>query len=923
MASSGSSYPTPIGTKLQRPHIGQDLIARPHLVGRLNQGLSRKLTLISAQAGAGKTTLLVQWLNDCPCPIAWLALDADDNELMGFVGYLCAAIQTALPAACAQAFDLLHAPNTPPPRAVMTAVVNELDALFARRHTAGEKLLQMPGLILALDDYHAITNPAIHEFLTDLISYMPQPLHLVLASRTDPLLPLAGLRARGQMVELRTSDLRFSRREAGALLAATVGRDLQDETIDLLGDKTEGWAVGLRLAALSLRNAPDDQVFAERFKATSSSMVVDYLATEVFAGQSPAHQDFLLRTSILERLEAGLCDAVLGGDAGATTAGPSHAILHDLVAANLFLLPLDLEGRWFRYHHLFRDLLNYRLHRERSADEVGALHRRASRWFAENGLIDEALTHAFAADDREGAVAIVAGERYALMNQARWQQLDRYLRRFPPEFADRQPELVILKAWLLYHQGHNDKLPTTIRKFEIALDATRLPAPAVRRLQGEASALRSLLAYYGTDIEQTIAEAEFSIAHTPLSLWIVRILARLCLAGALQMRGQARHAEDALFRGADAETVESKPFRATVLLTACSLYWVLGDLERLAQTAERCLDLCDYPHVTEIAGYAHYHLGTVHYHRNELAAAAEHFAQVARQSYLNYGEPFVDSVFGLALIHHAQGHDDDAHTIAASAIAHILETGNTTLLVDAQAFHAELALRQGQVATAERWAEQFDSLPPLVPMIRFYRPSLTLVKVWLGQDTAASYQQATALLNQLEAFAAFTHNTSVLIEVLALQAIRHAGAGDDAAAVTILARAIVLAEPGGFIRIFVDLGPALARLLRALDRRVVPGAYVDRILAAFAMPGAERAATPGNSAGQHLALPVEPLTPREAEVLALLADRLTNQEIAATLVISPGTVKTHTLNVYAKLEVHGRRQAVARARQLGLLPGTT
>jgi LuxR family maltose regulon positive regulatory protein len=907
-----------IRTKLQRPQLGQDLILRPHLVERLNRGTERRLTLISAQAGAGKTTLLAQWLSGCPLPSAWLSLDAHDNDLMGFVSYLCAALQSAIPAACADALELLYAPNTPPPRVVITAIVNELDALFAQPREAGTPHEAAPGLIVALDDYHVITNPEIHAFVANLLTYMPPHLHLVITSRTDPPLPLAGLRARRQMVELRTTDLRFSRLEAATLLAATVGRDLQAETIDLLGDKTEGWAVGLRLAALSLRNAPDDRAFAQRFEATGSSMVVDYLATEVLAGQSPAHQEFLLRTSILERLEARLCAAVLGGDAGAPAAGASGAILHELLAANLFLLPLDLEGRWFRYHHLFRDLLHHRLHREQSADEIRALHRRASRWFAENGLIDEALTHAFAADDREGAVAIVAGELYALMNQARWQQLDRYLRRFPPEFADRQPELLILKAWLLYHQGHTDKLPAIIRQFEIALDATTLPAPAVRHLQGEASALRSLLAYYQTDIERTIAEAEFFIAHTPPPLWIVRILARLCLAGALQMRGETRHAEDALFRGADAESVDSKPFRATLLLTACSLYWLLGDLERLAQAAGQCLDLCDYPHATEIAGYAHYHLGAVHYQRNELAAAAAHFDQVVRQPYLNYGQPFVDSTFGLALIHHAQGRDDDAYAVAADAIAHMLETGNTTLWVDAQAFQAELALRQGQVATAERWAEQFDSPPPLIPMVRFYRPSLTLAKAWLVQGTAAGYRQAAALLDQLEEYAAFTHNKSVLIEVLALQAVRHAAAGDDIAAVTKLTKAIALAEPGGFIRIFVDLGPELARLLRALDRKRVPGAYIDRILAAFALPSV--AAAPGNGAGQGAASLVEPLTPREVEVLALLADRLTNQEIAAQLVIAPGTVKTHTLNLYAKLAVHGRRQAVARARTLGLLP---
>lgn len=911
--------PPLIYTKLQQPQLDTDLIVRPHLIDKLNRGLGRRLILISAQAGAGKTTLLAQWLNECSLPCAWVSLDKHDNDLIIFVSYLCAAIQSAIPGACAQVLGLLNAPAIPPTRIMMTTLVNDLHALSGRIGATDSSRRPASDFILALDDYHTITDREVHQFVADLIAYLPRHFHLALTSRTDPPLPLARLRSRKEMIELRTSDLRFTRPEVETLLAATVGRELDSTTIDSLEQYTEGWAVGLRLAWLSLRHAPDDQAFVRWFNASSSSTVVDYLATEVLARQSPAHQDFLLHTSILDRLEAGLCDAVLV--AGATDDRPatSHVSLHELVTANLFLASLDSEGRWFRYHHLFRDVLYDRLQRERSAEEISALHHRASQWFVDNGLIDEALTHAFAAGDLGYAAQLVAGQRYTLMNQARWQQLNRYLHRFPPEFADRQPELLMLQLWLLYHQGHNDKLPATVRKLETILSETNLPTAAIRRLQGEASALRSLLAYYQTDSARTVSEAESSIENAPPELWIVRILARVFLAGALQMRGDAKSAQDVIFRGADEESVEGNPFRATVLLSTCSLYWVIADLESLAQAASRCIELCDRPHSAEIAGYAHYHLGCVHYQRNELEAAEKHFEVVSRHPYVNYSQPFVGSVFGLAMTYEAQGRHDNARAMAATAVAHMLETGNTTLLAATQAFQAELALRQGQLAPAARWASQFDATLPLAPMVTAYRPALTLAKVWINQQTPACRQQAAELLNRLEAYSTFTHNTSVHIEVLALQALRYAAEANDTTALTELAKAIALAEPGGLVRLFVDLGPPLARLLHALHGPQIPSAYIDRILAAFPDPAVTHEMAGENAARQISSPLAEPLTLREIEVLALLADRLTNKEIANALVISSGTVKSHTLKIYAKLNVHGRRQAVDKAKTLGLL----
>jgi LuxR family maltose regulon positive regulatory protein len=708
------------------------------------------------------------------------------------------------------------------------------------------------------------------------------------------------------------------------------GRELSRETIDLLEDKTEGWVVGLRLAALSVRNLPDAKTFVQRFEGTSSSVIVDYLVSEVLSQQSPVHQDFLLLTSILDRFNAELCDAILWPeeDSLPTTANssniPSRTILAELRAANLFLIPLDQEEWWFRYHHLFRDLLQYRLKNKHSSKHIAALHSRASRWFERHGLIDEALTHAFLARQMDRATRIVAQQRYKLMNQARWQRLERYLRRFPPQFANEQPDLLMLKAWLLYHHSHYDQLPTTLGQLEEALGQTTLgqnslPSESIRYLKGEISALKSLLYYYQTDVERTIAESEFSIRNTPPELWIVRILARLFLGVAFLMRGDLRRAYATIYQGVDEEDVQSHAFRATTLITVCNIHWIVANLQGLIDTANQCLELYDYPRSAEIKGYAHYHLGCGYYHQNDLAAAEEHFATVVQQPYLNYGDGFAHSAFGLSLTYQAQNRPDKAREVAALASAHLLETSNTTLLPVAKAFQAELALRQGQLALADQWAVQFDTIPPLSPMVHFYRPLLTPVKIWIAHDTPASRKQAAESLEQIKNYTEFTHNTAVLIEVLALLAILHAMEDDEPAALNQLGKAIELAQPGGYVRLFLDLGPAMARLLRLLHGKGVYSNYISKILAAFEDAGRLETVDDRRWLSAVVGQP-EPLTPREMEVLELLARRLTNKEISTRLVISPGTVKTHTLNIYAKLDVHGRRQAVNKARELGLLP---
>jgi LuxR family maltose regulon positive regulatory protein len=893
-----------IRTKLHRPRLSGDLISRLRLLDRLNAGLDRKLTLISSMAGTGKTTLLVQWLEGCPQPSAWLSLDEHDNDLIVFWSYVCGAIRMAYPSACQNTLGLLSAPETPSARVIATSILNELDEVAAPSPRESE--LSKLGLILAVDDYQYITDPVINDTVSTVIQHLPQGIHLALATRTDPLLPLARLRARREMTEVRSADLRFNLEEAHAFLERSTGKQMSPNTVELLETKTEGWVVGLRLAGLSMQKVRDEEAFVRRFEGASSAMIVEYLVSEVLAQQSSEIQDFALRTSVLDRFCAPLCEALTE-----TSASMCQEIIEGMLRANLFLKSLDEEGKWYRYHHLFRDLLRHRLRQQRTADDVDRLYASAGAWFAQNGLVDEALHHFLAGRDAESAVALVARLRYDLLNQAQWARLDRYLHEFSPEVVDRSPELLMLETWLLYHRGRYGELPTAVRRVEAALTDTNLaPRPSVS-LEGEISAVHSYVSYFALDTASTIAHARESLEKVPLELWIVRVLARLCLGAALQMKGDYGAALAALYSGFEEDETRDSRLKATLLMTLCNIYYLAGDLQSMEQAAEQCIRLSKDPYSPQIQGYGHYHLGRARYHQNDLAAAEEHFAIVVERPYQNYGICYVYSACGLALACQAQGQADAAQEVAASAAAFMLETGNTTLYPVAQAFQAELALAQGQVATASQWAAGLDPVPALTPIFGIFSPHLTLAKAWLATNTPVTRGKARSLLNKLQRFCESTHNIRFLLEVLALQALHHKGEGDDAAALTALEQGIELAEPGGFIRPFVDLGPPMDRLLESLHQRGVARDYVAQILAAF---------PPCRSVGQGIGELIEPLTPTEQQVLALLGHHLTNKEIADQLVVSPSTVKTHTLNIYRKLDVHGRKQAVARARELRMLP---
>lgn len=890
-----------IQTKLHRPPLPVDLIPRPRLTELLITKNLPQLILISAPAGYGKSTLAKSWAIASNYPSAWISLDEHDDNLVVFLSYVLAAIRQISPVFGNDTAALLKASTLPPLNIISTTLINELAQIS-------------DDYLLVLDDYHLIHNGSIHELLDKILLYPPPSFHLVLCTRLDPLLSLPRLRAQAQVVEFRAEELRFTLEETQLLLQKMIGGAVDQETIISLEERTEGWVTGLRLAALAMRHQVDNPQFQANL-AASNRYLSQYLVQEILSQQLAAYSECMVKISILERFNVDLCQVVCFGEPETRELAQidGNKFLNWLEASSLFLIPLDEQNHWFRFHHLFREFLQDELKRRVPVEGVAELHIRASSWFERHDLFDEALQHALEAQNIERAIQLVSHQRYKLMNQVQWQQIAKDLNLFSLKIVEQSPDLLMLKAWQLYHDGHLAELPAALAAVEQLIEQKLMPSESYNYLLGEVSALRSLLNVLAANPKSAIQYAEQSLELTAPEIWIVRVLARVGLAAALQMVGDLKGAYDTIYDGFNDQAVKTDHAKATLIQTACTIHWIAADLNGMAQAALQCIKLSQKARNPEILGFGLRHLGTASYYQNDLKSAEENFSTVVNKPYQNYGENLAFSFFGLGLTYQSQGYPEKAQRVAEQALNFYIETGNTTFLSFAQAFQTDIALRQGKISKAFVWAEQFSEPLPLVPIYRICEPQLTLVKVWLAQNTPTNRLKAAELLEKLYTLLVSTHNTQFTIEVLALKALLSQANGERQSALSLLEQALKLAEPSGNIRIFIDHGEPLIELLRELRRQGVKPAYLNLLLDAVQPAG-------GSSQAKREAALVELLTNRELEVLTLLAERKTNDEIAQQLGITSGTVRQHTYNLYQKLEVSNRRKAVTRGIELGLLP---
>ena len=909
-----------LATKLHVPRPQPGFVPRPRLVDRLDEGLARRLVVVCAPAGFGKTALLAGWVRSGNHPVAWLSLDTADNDPARFWRHTVAALDRACPGIAERGGPLLGPPPPSSFEGLVTALVNELDA--------------RPGedeVLLVFDDYHLIDAQPVHASVEFLLEHLPTGLRLVLASRSDPPLPLARLRARGQLAEVRDGELRFTPDEAAALLREAAGPVLPEAASAALAARTEGWAAGLQLAALSLRGQPDPAGFVAAFSG-SHRYVLDYLAGEVLERQSELVRGFLLETSVLERLSGGLCDAVTGRDDG-------QAMLEQVERAGLFLVPLDEVRGWWRYHQLFADLLRARLQAEQPG-RVPALHRAAAAWSEEHGLAGDAVRHALAAGDPAWAARLIERHVDALLLRSEGATVERWLAALPAGLAGSRPRLLLAQAWMALDGSD-------VEAAEVALEAAeraRAGAAGVADEPFEPSAGRAVsplanvpaavalgrayLAVLRGDDEGTAAFASRALAEVGEGEWLLESITRGQLARAQWLRGQLADAEHALSSAIARGRAAGQP---TVAAWRCQdlgqVQRAQGRLDAAVLTYQEALDFTAPPGRPALpaAGIAYVGLAEVAYQRGELDDALRHVTEgIAACRQMNFTPSLAAGLATLAWIRQANG--DPAGALEAIGEAGRAAPGPavTGLLNPIPAQHARLLLAQGEVAAAAQWAKERGLAAEDEPGYAQEPEYLVLARVLFAQDLPGP---ALALLDRMLALAAAQGRAGSVIEVRALQALALAASGDEAAAVDALAEALTLACPQGYVRIFADegapMGALLGRLIAAqraehAAARGVPLGCLARLLQAFgekhAAPGARRettAAVPGL---------VEQLTARELEVLRLVAAGTPNQAIAEQLVVTLDTVKKHITHLLGKLGAANRTEAVARARQLGLIP---
>ena len=887
-----------VTTKLYTPLRRPGLVERPHLFRQLDEGLRQgvRLVLVSAPAGYGKTTLLSNWLRETDVVSAWISLDEGDNDPVRFLQYVAAALGTIVPA-MQSAPAGLQGIRPAPSGALINLLINDIAQ-------------QTTPFILVLDDFHAIHNSVVLEMLTYLLDHGPRQMLLVLVSRTDPAVPLSRLRARNQLIDIRADDLRFTPEEVADFLNTGMGLRLSADDVTAMEARTEGWIAGLQLAALAMQDSEDVHAFVSAFTG-SHHYIMDYLVDEVLKRQPERVRQFLLRSSILGRMCGPLCEAVVRVDAEDAVDG--QAILQTLDQMNLFVVPLDGERRWYRYHHLFADVLNRHLEHYHPT-LVPELHRRAAQWYEQNGFIAETTHHALAAGDQEHAARLVEQNGCQLIMRGEVLTLLKSVEAVEP-YARLWPWLGVQYAWALALTGHLDRVESTLQTAE-RLIVSLEPTFELRILRGTVAAAR---AYRANMQGETHLAADFARQaldclpdSEPFSCSI-RSAATSLLGDASWMSGELEEASRAY-----AEAVEigraagSTPM---AIIASSNLAGVLTEIGHLHQAAriysetEVVINRSEGPN-SPLVGPICAGLCRLNHEWNRLEPAA-HYAHKCIELGRQWADPDLLAVgyVTAARGEHARAHPSQAQEAMRAAeevaVEHSLSPRRAMWL---QAALVRWWIMQGNLERASH-VVQHSGISADDDISYLREPEyLTLLRVFLAQG---DYAAALSLSNRLLRSAETARRKGRAIELLILQSLAFQGNKDLAQALASLDQALLLAQPEGYVRVFLDEGEPMAKLLYQARSRRVGAGYAAELLSA--MGGASGVELPPTQ------LLIEPLTQREIEVLKLIEAGASNDDIAAQLVISVATVKRHISNIYGKLGVQSRTQAILRAREVKLL----
>ena len=884
---------TILQTKLFRPRIPNDFVDRIELFQKLDRNTNSRLILVSASAGYGKSVTISRWLEISNTTRTWLSLGENDSDLVSFFHYFLAAIHELFPDSCVQSKTLLNAPVPCSRDELAEELINDLSGIRNPFH-------------LVLDDYGFIHDPDIHYVLGCILEYVLPSLHLIVITRRDPPFNLTKLRGKGVLIEVRQADLQFTLRETKGFLKTVILNKIADEDCLEFYEKLEGWPAGTRMVALGLGRHTDIKEFTREMREDTRD-IRDYLMSEVLLHQSPAIREYLVKTSILNRMCPSLCEALCDQpDVNGST------FLKQLELSNLFYIPLDEHHEWFRYHHLFQSLLQYTLEKRFNTEEISVLHERAFWWLSEHGFIEDAMHHALKAKDTRLAVFLVADNRCQLMEKEEWHQLRRLIQLLPVEILQSEPEILMIGAWSLIGFPEMNHVLDSI---EAIMGESPHDYPQNCRLWGEFWVLRSLQSYLDTDGQKALQQATTALDFLPDENGSERGFGVIMQALSLQMNGETLKGKNLALDALSMNQTVDSTYHARLLSALCFVYWIDGALKDLQQTTSVYLALGQKIELSETAAHGHFFLGVSSYEMNDIETAFFHLSKVVKEDKtlkLVNRHNYIHSGFALAYVYLEMGMQEQARSITEEIVTLALSINNPYILSVTKAFEADIALRLGLLSEALAWSNTYD--PSIMrPGLRFYTPRLTLAKVYLAEGSADSLRKAASFLTTLNDYFSQIHNFQFQIKVLALQALLNVQLGKHEKAIKKLTDSFTLAKPRGFVRTFIDLGEEMRGLLTSFPPEHPFIDYAEMLLAAF--PAVSQ--TIFHLQDEGAVLP--PLTNREYEIISLLHKKISNQEIADKLFISCSTVKRHTANIYKKLHVKNRHEAVSKALSLEVI----
>jgi len=891
-------------TKLHRPPIAPDILPRDRLLKQIDLGRGVPLTLVSAPAGYGKSTLASRWLERCGPHCAWLSLDERDNDTRLFLSYILKALESVFPDIGQKTLPLLTAPMPTSSDVLARTLLNDLDTLAEP-------------FILVLDDYHVIHEKEVHDLLAAILHHPPRAMHLVMLTRRDPPLPLGLLRARGHLNEISMEELRFTGAETAAYLEQTLHTTIDAAAAAAIEERIEGWVAGLRLAALSLRNRKNLDRFLSGLQG-GFQYIADYLISEVLSQQPPSVSCYLMETSILDRFCAALCESIHTSDQASKAAHISGSdFVEWLLDANLFVVPLDSENRWFRYHHLFQQLLRNQLKRHRNGDAIASLHARASAWFAKKGYIDEAIRHALSAGDMPGAAQLVERNRQAILNGDRWYVLEKWLSLFPETIALKRPRMLMVRAWVLYHHFDIPKIPSVIDEAEALLG----DAAEDQHLRGEIDFFRGYIDYFTNQGARSLEHLDAASKKIPGTHHEIRGQVEILHGLASQMQGQKDKAIHALNDLLYHQSLPQNVRTTRLLATLSFIHIVAGDMIKALDASQALYDVAQREGYAHTKAWSEYLLGLIHFYRNDLKSATDYWGQACEHRHVLHARAALDSMAGLALSYQIMGQPDPSGGAMEDLFEYAALLDAPAYQMIAEASFSRLSIMRGEPKSLAGWFP--DNAPPAENMAWWLEiPVLTHCRALLAEGSDQSLEKAETMLGQLLQLNRDNHNVLNAVRSMCLLAVLYGRQARPKEALANLQGAVELAEPGDLSQPFVEAGPGSTELLKRLIDKKVAVNFIEKVL------GACRSRTVPPSSGRPVPssyqapVPqplVEPLTNRELDVLELLAQRLQTKEMSEKLFISTETVKTHLKNIYQKLQVGNRRQAVQAAESLGIL----